>query len=214
MDNKYTVKKLLREGLLLFSIFVLLTIAAVLFIDKPLALIIYKNEWDKLSFLKYISEYPHITVVGISLLFIIFSKSNSVFCNKLTLIIYIFLLVSLSAFIKTFLKIIFGRYWPLSWKGNLSLIDNGVFGFNWLCGFNNNGSFPSGHLTFVSVISFTLFITYSKFKLLAYLFILTTLCAQVVLNYHFLGDALSGISLGCLCAYIGLALYLKVKQLF
>lgn len=218
-NSNYCINKLLKKGLFLFLIFAILSCVSILFIDRNLALFIHKIGLDQILILRYFTEYSPLMLVSSVLLFICLSKEsiyiNNKFKDRLLLIIYITLLVIAAGEAKTLLKDTFGRYWIQSWKGNnLSLLKDNVYGFKFMGGFavKESFSFPSGHLTFISTTCISTIIVYPKFIAPGFLFIISAVLAQVSLNYHYLGDTLSGIALGCLFAYPSLSLYIKIKE--
>lgn len=218
-DINHYNNKLITKGLLLFLTFALLSCISILFVDKQLALLIHKIGLDEILSLRQITEYSPFILALTVLLFIFLSNEscciNNKFKDKLLLIIYIALLVIIAGAAKTLLKDIFGRYWIQSWKGdNLSLLRDSIYGFKFMGGFSSkeNFSFPSGHLTFISTICISTLILYPKFKILAFIFIIGAVLAQVSLNYHYLGDTLCGIALGYLFAYLGISLYIKINE--
>jgi hypothetical protein len=157
---------------LLFIIFSLGSVISILFIDKPAALWIHAVGLDKLSFLNNITETPQywlsITYIMIILIFPTVqqtkSPNNYIIQNKVVSktfnshnlslniikVIYFIAVILLALWIKTKLKIFFGRDWPLHWgRSHDGLIPEGVYQFNILQSKNWQGSFPSGHATFV-----------------------------------------------------------------
>lgn len=103
------------------------------------------------------------------------------------------------------LKMIFGRDWPVSLDGgDAARIRQHASGFHFFRGFVSldaefSGSFPSGH----SAIAFAMFLSiglvFRRMLAICLLLALLESAALVVLNYHFLSDALAGALLGSLC---------------
>ena len=94
---------------------------------------------------------------------------------------------------KTGLKTIFGRYWTKTWiNHNLSLIHDGIYGFNWWHGFGNQGCFPSGHSTYTAFCCFWLYILQPRYKILWFILLVIMPLGLIALDYHYLGDCFAG----------------------
>lgn len=180
----------------------LLSFSAVLFLDRDLALFIHINNIDNLHWLKPLAEYMPYTSSIIVL--IMLSKFYLIRSNKIITtiaLIYFYIGINITMFIKTGLKIFFGRYWIKTWlDNNLSLVRDGVYGFNWLHGFGNLGSFPSGHSTYLAYCITLLVALYPRWSYLWVALGLLGIIPQILLDYHYLGDCLAGIGFGVLCA--------------
>jgi membrane-associated phospholipid phosphatase len=186
---------------------------SILWIDKPLALNIHKWQLDKLHFLSYITEVFPIIITIIVIISIIVTYLPKIKLYSILIVGYFYLSLSISMTIKTTLKILFGRYWPKTWfNNNLSLIHDGVFGFDWLHGFHNYGSFPSGHSTYIAFCAIWLVAISCKLRYLGYLCLILVPIALIMLDYHFLGDCLAGLGLGYICAYISLVLLSRILK--
>ncbi|MGV3278116.1 phosphatase PAP2 family protein [Rickettsiales bacterium LUAb2] len=201
-------KQLYKTGTLLFVLLMILSIISIFFVDARLAIFIHKIKLDQLLFLRFITEgFPiYLPIIYIILLFCL--RKKIVFGNLLILIVFVIGLTYLSEVVHDILKIIFGRYWPSTWKNNnLSLLHDNVFGFNWFHGWNS--SYPSGHTLFVVVTTFCMWIIYKPLKYLWLAIMLVMVVSLVALNYHFLGDCFAGAALGVLFATYGMGLYIS-----
>ena len=170
---------------------------SIMFVDRQLALSIHASGWDRYLVLRTITEKvpEFLSLAAIVLLLLRFLQQRRV--AELGLALYFYLALQLTISVKTGLKDIFGRYWPQTWiQHNLSLIQNGVYGFNWWHGFANQGSFPSGHSSYVSFCVVWLCLLQPSLRWLWCLSWLVTIACLIILNYHFLGDCLAGIGLG------------------
>lgn len=192
-------------------ILIVATVFSVCFIDRSLALWIYSQHFNTRGFIHLISEGLPYFVFVIMLIILALSRSISLpkvrvlsfQIQRFALLLWFILCLELSTLVKTVLKVIFGRYWPATWTNhNLSLLHDQVYGFNWLHGFANQGSFPSGHSTFIAYCCGLLILVQPKLTILWISIILLVVFALVIQNYHFLGDCLAGVSLGMLCAYL------------
>ncbi|MES2615258.1 MAG: phosphatase PAP2 family protein [Bdellovibrionota bacterium] len=201
---------LIRQGTITILIFSMLAFISVFWIDRELAISIHSSRIDQLPILQFISNWFPTSISIFFLAFLFFVRIKNNFGHRIILYIYLIILTYTAGYIKTGLKIIFGRYWPKTWlNSNLSLINNNVFGFNWMQGYENQGSFPSGHSTFIAVTCVAMTIIYPQWIKLWVSLIVLMVASQVILDYHFLGDCFAGVALGGGCAFFGMALYLK-----
>jgi membrane-associated phospholipid phosphatase len=108
---------------------------------------------------------------------------------------------------KTELKYIFGRTWPETWVNrNLSLIHDGVYGFNFFHGGPGYASFPSGHTTAVCAVASVLWICYPKFRVLYAAAIAAFAIGLIGANFHFLSDIIAGGFVGTTTGWFALLL--------
>lgn len=200
-----------RHVVILLSLWVAALIA-VLSIDRPLALWVHSVGIDQWLILRNVTEgLPKlVTVLAIGALLFRYWKvaengklrglSSGILCS-----VYFYLMLKLTMQVKTYLKIFFGRYWTKTWiADNLSLIHDGVFGFNWWHGVGNEGCFPSGHSTYMAFCC--IWLCYAQPRLKSIWLILLALMPinLIILDYHFLGDCLAGLSLGYCLALISI----------
>jgi membrane-associated phospholipid phosphatase len=110
--------------------------------------------------------------------------------------------VVLAIFLKTILKIVFGRYWPATFFcHNTSLVSNNAYGFNWFKSGTAYGSFPSGHTTFIVAFGVSLWLIFPKLRGLAGLLMACVMAGQIGMYYHFVSDVIAGATLGGLVAF-------------
>lgn len=200
-----------KYGLLCF----ISSLISIFFIDKNLSLFIHKAGYDKWLFLRNITEYMPILFITcvIGAIFIKLYKIDAKISlsNILASILascYFYITLKLSLELKTLLKIFFGRYWPMTWtQDNLSLIRDGVYGFNWFHGYNNLGSFPSGHSVLIIFCAYWLSTLFPKRQAIFFSISAVSIICLIVLNYHYLGDCLSGIGLGLIFAILSILSY-------
>jgi membrane-associated phospholipid phosphatase len=99
--------------------------------------------------------------------------------------------------LETTLKWVFGRNWPDTWiHGNLSLIQNGAYGFNLFHGNEEYGSFPSGHTARVFSVMSVLWIAYPRWRWLCVVACASVIVGLLGMDYHFVGDVIGGACLG------------------
>jgi membrane-associated phospholipid phosphatase len=92
------------------------------------------------------------------------------------------------------LKFLFGRTWPQ--YAHPSLIDDGVYGFNFLHPGPEFASFPSGHMASICALIIVFWICYPRFRSIYAAAIAAMAGALIVGNYHFLSDVLAGALVG------------------
>jgi membrane-associated phospholipid phosphatase len=98
---------------------------------------------------------------------------------------------------KSQLKNVFGRTWPETWiNGNPSLIQDGVYGFNFFHGGVGYSSFPSGHTTAICAVASVLWICYPKSRALCGIAIAAVVIGLIGADHHFLSDIVAGGFLG------------------
>ena len=107
--------------------------------------------------------------------------------------------------LKQLLKWGCGRTWPETWpENNPSLIASGVYGFHpfhWGVAYD---SFPSGHAAVICSVTWILWLGYPRWRWWYAMVCLCPCAALVGMNYHFLGDVVAGVILGCVTgAWIG-----------
>ena len=138
------IKNRWQTHLKIIVIFIVLSFIAVNFWDKSLALFVHNHHLDNYLFLRKVSEFLPIMVSSLVVITLIyqFLYIGKSFLKTIFAELYFYTTLHFSMLIKDWCKIIFGRYWPKTWlKSNLSLINDGVYGFNWFHGFFNQGSF-------------------------------------------------------------------------
>lgn len=206
------IKSYLKTGISVSLSFIILSLFSIFVLDQSIALTIHNNGFDKLYALRYITEYGP-TLFGLGCLAMLcFAKPNSSFGRRIVLVVYLIAVLGLTLWVKTKLKIFFGRDWPQTWPGShQSLISDNIFQFNILRSSTWAGSFPSGHATFMAVLACSMAILYPHYKLVWYLALFIIIIPLILLNHHFLGDCFAGIALGSFCAYCGISLYLLIK---
>ena len=197
---------ILKHGLILLLFSLIFIVVSYFFVDKPLVFWAYHHHLRQYVIFDYLTK---IAVVFAALPILIYPYLILRFSYRKFFVLDRFLLafsnsIAISFFLKSILKLICSRYWPMSEVGNLSLVNNNVYGFNWFEFSVLNNSFPSGHATIIfsglSVIGFF----FRKTGWIVWPIALCVVLALVAEHYHFLSDILAGASLGYLVAYYGL----------
>ena len=193
----------LRNQLLLLVISSILIVLGYQLADKPIVFWAEANNFRQYSALIWFTHFSPILVacsfVLYPLLLIRFFYYNRGYHDYMLLAFANS--IAITAFLKDFLKQIFGRSWPATWTNyNLSLLHDGSYGFNWLHGNEQYASFPSGHVAIIVAAMTIIWLTYPRLRWLAALLSIGMVIAQVTLYYHFLSDAIAGATLGYLVA--------------
>ncbi len=106
--------------------------------------------------------------------------------------------------LKEQLKFVFGRTWPETWTGNNpSYIRDGVYGFFPLKGWGAGRayhSFPSGHMTAVSVAAVSIGLNWPRWRWVATLPVALVAIGMIGANYHWVSDLIAGTFLGAAVA--------------
>ena len=209
----HPIKFNLKQMVIFVCLCSLAAALAIQFMDKPLTIYMHSSGLDQFLLLRNITEGLLMPLTILTLLIALGRNFKQHKLGSIVYALYFYLALKLTLELKTGLKIIFGRYWPTTWtKHNLSLIHDGIYGFNWGHGFANQGSFPSGHSCY------TFFCCTWLYLLLPRLWYLWLACAilipscLIILNYHFLGDCVAGAGLGFFCAILSMWLWQRGQQ--
>jgi membrane-associated phospholipid phosphatase len=104
---------------------------------------------------------------------------------------------------KDWLKFAFGRLWPETWvNGNPSWIADGAYGFTPFHGGAGWASFPSGHMTVITVPFAVLALARPAWRWAAAVAPVLVALGLYGADYHFLSDILAGTLLGAACALL------------
>ncbi len=204
MHKKWLI--LIIPGLIAFSYFI---------IDKPLVFFLFTHHSRDWQILYIFADYiPLAIVIFIFLFYLYFSIKLSFF--RLTLndkrLMITSNAIAISIFLKDSLKVIFGRYWPNTFTcNNPSLLDHGVFGFNWFTQGQAYASFPSGHATLIFAFAVSMWSLYPKFRWVWVALPACVVIGQVGMYFHFMSDVIAGGLLGSLVAVLNLK-YLAQKN--
>lgn len=177
---------------------------AYFWIDKPVAFWVFDHQINHIHLLKQVTFIPvflvAIAVLTYLWLFVRFCQEKFGATEKGILLMVN--AIALTYFLKSVLKIVFGRYWPMTWiHHNPSLIRDGVYGFKWLHSGAIYGAFPSGHSAVMAAGMVALSLNYPKLRWLFFLLWLIVAIGLVGMNYHFVSDVIGGGALGSVLVY-------------
>ena len=197
-----------KQFFLISTAALLSTVLSVLYLDRPIALFMHNSGLDGLLQLRYITEDLPYIIAFIVLIIMVLNKNFTSWRQRITTIIYFYLSLYVTMWIKYLLKILFGRYWPKTWiHNNLSLINNNIYGFNFFHGSAMIGAFPSGHSAYTAFCIMWLIMLLPRSRIGFIVIGMMVPISLIILDYHFLGECLAGIFLGGIFAIISIALY-------
>lgn len=193
-------KPSLLNLLLMIIFFTMITLAAIFWLDRPIAFWVYHHHLIQKYPLKYLTyiKLPLTIVVFLCYLLPIIRisiKKNSDFDDKC---LFVANTVFFTQAIKINAKHIFGRTWVGTWiHNNPSLIKNNIDKFNFFQGGHSiyGSSFPSGHVAVVSAFMIALYFIFPKLWWLWALGILLVTVGIIGCNYHYLSDCIAGFGL-------------------
>lgn len=107
--------------------------------------------------------------------------------------------------LKDQLKFLAGRTWPETWtNNNPSYIKDGLYGFFPAISWANAGrayhSFPSGHMTMISVAAVSLALNFPRWRWFTAIPVVLVAIGLTGANYHWISDMIAGAFLGAAVA--------------
>jgi membrane-associated phospholipid phosphatase len=108
-------------------------------------------------------------------------------------ILFLFTAISASGLISTLIKWFAGRYRP-------SMLEEGLFGFNFFRVGYELTSFPSGHSVTVFTLAAAISFLSPRWSIVAFILALLIAMSRVLITSHYLGDVIGGAGIGILCA--------------
>lgn len=205
------VRQYCTTGAVFCIFFLFASILSVWFIDEKLTFFINSLNLPASKLLHFITEISPRYIILLEVLLLGSLAFKSTLRKTLGLFLLYAIVVALSDVIKTELKIILARNWPNVYTNDGihgSLIGNNLYGFHFFEPGRWQGSYPSGHITFISSSSMIMSMLFKRYRYIFLALIPIMMIAILLQNYHFLGDCLSGIGLGTFVAYNGYAAYL------
>jgi membrane-associated phospholipid phosphatase len=196
--------KELRYAMTWLMLGALACLIAYFFIDKPVAFWVFNHHYNQIPLFKKVKFIAVLLVVITILVYgwlvVCFSQDQYRLMQKNALLMVNS--IAMTYFLKSALKVFFGRYWPMTWiHHNRSLISDGVYGFNWLHVGSAYGAFPSGHSAVMAAGMVALSLSYPKAAWFFGLLWFLVAIGLVGTNYHFVGDVIGGATLGGFVAY-------------
>lgn len=190
----FLISLVMTTGVIIFSYF---------FCDRPIAEWVYHHHIAKWTFLKgfsYIATGIK-TLAGFILCYCGIKRFWKPWNGYDLLLLRTSLSILIAEGIDEAFKGLFGRFWPTTWvNGNLSLISNGSYGFNFFHLGTSYQSFPSGHMSIVLGGLTMITIKFPKSFLICLALALLQMIGLIGMNYHFLSDTIGGAYIGILTA--------------
>ena len=173
-------------------------------LDALLGALMYHTPIVQHSVIHTLTRLPELFAVAAVIYYIYYVIRYSI--GKTTLLEHNLLLTThalvIGGLFKNFLKVCFGRTWPLPWLGhNPSLISSHTYGFFWFHGGQAYESFPSGHMTVTASVMSVLWFGYPRLRWLWILLSAFVAIGLVGMNFHFVSDVIAGAGLGCLIGF-------------
>lgn len=178
-----------------YLIAVMVMLASVLFIDRPLAEYLHqlKPHSPVLNgFFLLLSKIPLFLEIlaGVIVVSGLISQYRVYVQQLIKPIIYVVIGASI---IRVSAKVIFGRTWPETWtNNNPSWIENGIEAFHPFSMSASYHSFPSGHALFTFALASLFWHFCPKLYWLWLALMIGVVMGQLTQNYHYLGDLLAG----------------------
>lgn len=201
-----TQQIIMRYNTRQFILFLSLTIGLIIFcyyyIDRQVVWFLAKHNSRDFVFLRILAN-DIINCIWLSI--VIFYVYTAIQLQRNRPINKKLMLVSnsivITIFLKDALKMVFGRYWAATFTcHNPSLLDNHVYGFNWLKQSSAYASFPSGHASMIFAFSTSLWFLFPRLRTLWVLIATLVLIGQIGMYYHFVSDIIAGAALGFMVA--------------
>jgi membrane-associated phospholipid phosphatase len=195
----------LRKWTLSFAGTAVAVIISYQWIDRPVSLFFHKTIARPETFAK-LTYGPDPMVPLAVMVFVVLGLMNLA-GRALSRLENCALLCSLSLIVaeltKIHLKLVFGRTWPDTFRGNNpSFLRDGVYGFNCFHGGHGYAAFPSGHTAVTCAVISVLWIYYPKWRWLYVLAVLAVATGLIGANYHFVSDVIAGAFVGISCAWM------------
>ncbi len=105
--------------------------------------------------------------------------------------------VPFSYILKSLLQTFFGRINTRVWLQNSTSTD-----IRWFTGLENNGGFPSGHMTVFTAFFVAVWFYYPAYRPISALALSALAMALILTNYHFMSDVIAGFYVGLLVTLV------------
>lgn len=188
-----------QKSITLTWVAVVTVVISFLHLDAPLAIWIDLHVRSHGAFQIYTSNIPDMLLLSVIILSTVswvgyfYLKGRGIQNIHRQFFLIMGTVLPLSFFLKTLLKLVFGRIETRIW-----LTDNSLDGMHWFAGGDGFDGFPSGHMLVFSTLFLGLWKFYPRYRS-AYLTVWLALGSALILtNYHFLSDVIAGGYLGCL----------------
>jgi membrane-associated phospholipid phosphatase len=187
----------------LFLISVAAIYAGIVFLDREIALLVEDLMHSNLFLDDATSNIPDVLLqlvcigsaaMWIAYYYLVRRKGRSVHTEFLQIAA---ISLPFAYLLKSILKIIFGRINTRVW-----LQTGGSMNFHWFSGLENNGGFPSGHMTVFAAFFVAVWLYYPNYRRISAAALSLLGMALIVTNYHFLSDVVVGFYAGLLVIFV------------
>jgi membrane-associated phospholipid phosphatase len=197
---------LLHRALIATAVCIVAVLICYFWIDRPVAFFVYHHHINTIRVFRWLTypppEVQNWSALVLTILMVRRAWGPFLRWQKILLVACLSLIVADDFRIS--LGDVFGRYWPDTWiHDNPSLIGTGTYGFHPFQRGDDIGSFPSGHACRILAFAAVWIIGMPRSRtvqVLAIVLCIPMLVSLVLMNYHFVGDVISGSVLGGLVA--------------
>ena len=189
----------LRAFLVGLALTAILVAISYVWIDRPVAFFVH-DRFAGVRIFVDLTRIPEIlaaiagTVFVLVALYVLIRKPSTRLASILLLCV---VSVTVGSQIKDQLKIVFGRTWPETWfRGNPSLIHDGVFGFNFFRSGISYSAFPSGHMTVTCAFAAVIWFGLPRYRPVWAVMVALVAIGLIGANYHFVSDVIAGAFVG------------------
>jgi membrane-associated phospholipid phosphatase len=197
-DNQQFVY-LLRRTFVAIGACTVVVVFSYYFVDRQVAYFVYDHRTAKLDGLKQLTEPPPLAQSWSPLVLIVLAVRRAFGpWQRWQLALFVACVsVIVADQFRESIGDLFGRDWPETWHNdNPSLIGNGTYGFHPFEVGDDTGSFPSGHAARILGFATVFWLAIPRSRWPCFLIALPMLIALIAMNYHFVGDVITGSALG------------------
>lgn len=194
--------KLLKNCIYLLIVTCIIVTISYSFIDKQVTFWINAHHLRTFRIFYYFTKIPEFFIAITPVIYVVvilrysFYKMGALDTKSLVLANSI----AITSFLKDFLKFVFGRYWPVTWSNNPSLLKNNLYGFHFFHRGAEYQSFPSGHAAIIFASLTVLWMIFPKLRWIYIILGILTVTGILGMNYHFVSDIVAGGVLGIIIA--------------
>lgn len=210
-EKKLNINYSIKTFIIAFSVCVLTVGLCYFFVDKPVVFFLHAHGFREYSWLHWIQKIPNVMLplLPFALAYYgykYYKKSISHFDRFILHCIVSLILISI---VKYPIKYIFARHWPASFCNNLSLLNDGVYGFSFFNIGKAYEAFPSGNAAKIFSMATIIWYFYPRWRWLGVLLVILSVIGVVGLYYHFVSDIIGGAFLGITITVLTLKIKFK-----
>ncbi len=173
-------------------------------VDKPVVFFAHSHGFREYSFLHWMQKIPNVLLplLPFALVYLgykLYKKSFTYFDRFLLDCAVCLILITI---LKYPIKFIFARHWPSTFCENLSLLNDGVYGFSFFNFGKPFEAFPSGNAAKIFAIAAIIWFYYPRWRWLGVLTVILSVIGVIGLYYHFVSDVIAGAFFGITTAIV------------